>query len=89
MAFVNTEGNTTIWQMNRFTINAFHGLGDVNNDGETDLRDAIIVLQASAGSWPSGLRPDYVTSLVDVNGDNKIGLAEVLYILQIAAGVRN
>ena len=62
--------------------------GDINNDGNITLADAIIALQTMVGMHPQGLRSDYVTSNADVNGGSKVGLPEVLYILQKAAGLR-
>jgi hypothetical protein len=53
--------------------------GDIDDDGDADLGDAILGLQVLSGMEP--YQPVFVTS--DVNGDGKIGMAEVLYILRI------
>ena len=62
--------------------------GDINNDGNVTLTDAILVLQVMTGMQPQGLRSDYPTSDTDVNGDGRVGMPELLYILQEVAGVR-
>ncbi|RZB30254.1 MAG: hypothetical protein SRB1_02534 [Desulfobacteraceae bacterium Eth-SRB1] len=63
-------------------------IGDVNDDGNVNLTDAILALQVTVGMNPAGIRSNYATSGADVNGDAKIGLAEVIYILQDVAGLR-
>lgn len=50
--------------------------GDVNNDGNIDLTDAILSLQVQVATSTAGL-----ATAGDVNSDNKIGLAEAIYIL--------
>jgi hypothetical protein len=62
--------------------------GDIDNDGNITLADAIIALQTMVGMQSQALRSDYVNSCVDVNGGGMLGLPEVLYILQRAAEVR-
>jgi len=52
--------------------------GDIDDDGDADLGDAILGLQVLSGMEP--YQPVFVTA--DVNGDGKIGMAEVLYILR-------
>ncbi len=58
--------------------------GDINGDGNTDLRDAIIALKSVAGTevFADQIRADYAISGTDVNEDNKLGLEEVIHILQ-------
>lgn len=51
--------------------------GDVNSDGETDLRDAILILRAMTGMIQEEIHYD-----ADVNDDKKIGIQEVIYILK-------
>jgi len=51
--------------------------GDINNDGEVNLKDALQALQISAGNQVSP-----VEISADVNGDNTIGIAETLYVLK-------
>jgi len=58
--------------------------GDMNNDSNVDIIDAILSLQAMAGL---GSASD-VYKQADVNGDNKIGLEEVIYILQMVSILR-
>jgi uncharacterized protein YkwD len=62
---------------------ALGAAGDVNNDGDTDLKDAVMSLQVNAGLSPTG-----VTSNGDVNNDDKTGLEETVYVLQVAAKLR-
>jgi Raf kinase inhibitor-like YbhB/YbcL family protein len=71
---------------NKNVTATFGILGDVNNDGNLDLTDAIIGLQVLIGIKPSLSQTIY--SGADVNGDGKIGLAEVIYVLQKVAGIR-
>lgn len=52
--------------------------GDVNQDGNVDLQDAISGLQTITG-LPLAAFP--IDADTDVDGDNKVGLAEVLYTL--------
>ena len=58
--------------------------GDINNNGQTDLTDAMLGLQISAGITPSEVN----NISGDVNGDGKIGIKEVIYVLQTVAGLR-
>jgi uncharacterized repeat protein (TIGR01451 family) len=53
--------------------------GDMNGDGQVDLRDAIFVSKILCG-----LVPDYTPShiLIDLDGDGKISWGELLWILQ-------
>ena len=57
--------------------------GDLNDDGEVGMADAILVFQVLAG-----LDPDGINTVVDVDGDGRVGLGEALFILQTAAGIR-
>jgi hypothetical protein len=57
--------------------------GDIDNNGTTDLADAINVLRILAGISVSP-----VNTGADVNGDGKIGMEEEIYILQKIAGLR-
>ncbi len=73
-------------------VNAFNALDslkiDIDDDNDVDIEDAILALQVLAGTNPSSIRSDYVSSLIDVNGDNQIGMEEVIFILQVVAGIR-
>lgn len=62
--------------------------GDINDDGQVNLTDAILSLQVLALMNPSGIRADYASSGVDINNDNKIGIEEVIYIMQVMSGLR-
>jgi len=62
--------------------------GDLNNDGEANLTDAILALKVLSGIDTRGLiRPDY-DEKVDADGDDRIGLSEAIYGLQVAAELR-
>ena len=50
--------------------------GDVNGDGETDLADAILILQILTGTQA-------LKNALDVDGDGKIGLPEAIFILKL------
>lgn len=54
--------------------------GDVNNDENVDLVDAVLCLQVL-----SGLVPDNIYPAADVDGDSKIGMEEAIYAIQKAA----
>jgi hypothetical protein len=55
--------------------------GDVNFDGQIDLRDALIALQIAAHKTING--PILLEN--DVDGDDAIGLPEALYVLHTIA----
>ncbi|MFC1856593.1 fibronectin type III domain-containing protein [Thermodesulfobacteriota bacterium] len=57
-------------------------LGDLNDNDELDLGDAILAHKILSG------RPTNGFYLADVDGDEKIGASEGLYILQVIAGLR-
>jgi hypothetical protein len=67
-----------------FTVAYVGGYGDVNNDGNVDLLDAVSALKVCVGIEPA----EEVNANADVDGDGKIGMAEVIYILQKAAKLR-
>lgn len=69
---------------NTFTT-ATELFGDVNGDGDIDLADVIMALQALVGMSPS----ESIYSGADVNGDGRIGLEEVIYCMQILSGSRS
>ena len=68
-----------------FTVTQFLGkLGDLNDDDQVDLKDAILSLMVVNGQTPPTLRTDYVSSGVDV--DNwQVGLPEAIYVLKKTA----
>ncbi|MDM8525140.1 Ig-like domain-containing protein [Desulfococcaceae bacterium HSG8] len=51
--------------------------GDINNDGNTDLHDAIVAFQVCIEEVPFY---NFCTE-ADINGDGKIGIEEIIYIL--------
>jgi YD repeat-containing protein len=60
-------------------------LGDIDNDGNVTIADAILVCRVMSGMPITGLA---IASAIDVNSDGKIGLVEAIYILQKVAGMR-
>ena len=58
--------------------------GDVNNDGNIDTADAVLVLQYAAGLISDG---DLNTKAANVNGDSEIDTADAVLLLQYAAGL--
>ena len=59
-------------------------VGDINDDKQVDLTDAVLALQVIIGILPQ--QTVYIKA--DVNGDAKIGLEEAIYILQTVAEMR-
>jgi hypothetical protein len=59
--------------------------GDLDNDDQVNITDAILALKAVAGMDFGSLTP----LSGEVNGDGRIGIEEVLYALQSAARLRN
>ncbi|MBN1381265.1 MAG: carboxypeptidase regulatory-like domain-containing protein [Deltaproteobacteria bacterium] len=59
--------------------------GDMNEDTNIDLSDAIATLQAIAKKNATG---SCATNCGDVDGDNRIGLGDLIYVLQSIAGLR-
>jgi len=65
----------------KWTINGL--LGDVNDDGEVNPTDALIVL-----SYAAGLEvPPFPENIGDVNGDGEVNATDALIILSYAAGL--
>ncbi|MCP4348692.1 MAG: hypothetical protein GY795_24705, partial [Desulfobacterales bacterium] len=62
--------------------NAYGVAGDADGSGNTDLKDAVLVLQICAEMNPAS----GVSVSADVNGDGRIGTEEAAFILQAAAG---
>lgn len=56
--------------------------GDANDDGHTDIHDALLVMQYNAG-WNVVIN----TSHADTNADSVVNLSDALLILQYAAGM--
>ncbi len=52
--------------------------GDINDNDQINLTDAILALQIMAGIAPSGT----IKKVADADGDGKIGIADVLYIFR-------
>lgn len=57
--------------------------GDLDNDGDVDLVDAILALKAMADMNSADIHAE-----AEINGDDKIGIEEAIYILQKVAGLR-
>ena len=56
--------------------------GDVNNDGEIDLKDVVLIRRFIAGGWDVELD----TETADVNNDNEVVLKDVVLIRRYIAG---
>ena len=56
--------------------------GDVNNDGEIDLKDVVLIRRFIAGGWDVELDPEDA----DVNNDNEVDLKDVVLIRRYIAG---
>ncbi|MDM8551366.1 cohesin domain-containing protein [Desulfobacterales bacterium HSG2] len=61
------------------TFNLKSLLGDINQNNEIDLKDAILTLQVLVGSMTSFMT---VNKEDDINEDGRIGIEEVIYILR-------
>jgi len=66
------------------TSQVYADKGDINHDGNTDMKDAVLALQIC-----SGIAEDQGYADADIDGDGKIGMEEAVYALQIAAGLRD
>ncbi|QTA84768.1 hypothetical protein [Desulfonema magnum] len=73
-------GHLSVWSLTATRTGDGSEPGDMDNDGELSLADAIAALKVCVES-PSSVSPG-----ADVSGDGKIGLAEVIYILIHVAG---
>ncbi len=56
--------------------------GDVNNDGEIDLKDVVLIRRYIAGGWDVELD----TETADVNNDDEVDLKDVVLIRRYIAG---
>ena len=56
--------------------------GDIDRNGNIDLRDALLALKIAQGQKNS----QFIFEGIDINFDNKIGLAEAIFILKEIAG---
>ncbi len=56
--------------------------GDMNNDGEVDLQDVVLVQRWLAGGWGVELEPAFA----DVNADGKLDLRDVMLLRRYLAG---
>jgi hypothetical protein len=59
--------------------------GDINNDGNINLTDIILVMQVMSNI----ATPVHVFKEADVNNDGYIGLEEALHTLQITTGLKS
>ena len=82
-----TNGNIIVSAPAVFTVTGGQNPGtpgDINDDTQVTLADAILALQITAGITPDAT----ISAFADVNRDGKIGLVEAIYILQKVAGMR-
>ncbi|MBW2027839.1 MAG: S8 family serine peptidase [Deltaproteobacteria bacterium] len=61
--------------------------GDLSCNGELELEDAILALQAASGLGPD-LCPSCIPRGIDINGDEKAGIEEAVYALQMVGNLR-
>jgi len=80
---IKDAGGKVLWQASLTGRLDYLIRGDVNDDSQVDLADAILALQVAAGQRPAGLN-----AVVDVDGNGRIGMAEAVYVLQTAAELR-
>lgn len=57
--------------------------GNVNNDSDIDLQDAILALQTL-----TGIQSDSISLAADVNNDGRIGMEEAIFIIRSAAEIK-
>jgi len=57
-------------------------VGDVNGDGQLNLKDVIRALQIITGQTP-----DEIMKQADADGDGRIGLGEAIFILNKLSGI--
>ena len=82
-AFPDYDGDTYKDNIDKFPLdpNKWEGdkpvAGNVDNDTEIDLNDAILTLQIMSGITPH----ENITLSADINSDEKIGIQEAVYIL--------
>ncbi len=57
-------------------------IGDINGDGELNLKDMITALQIVTGQTPNE-----IMNQADADGDGRIGLGEAIYILRKLSGL--
>ena len=71
-----------------FSASAAHAfVGDIDNDGAVDLKDAILAIQICSGFSPADVYEE-AYKVADVNEDGRIGTEEAIYTLQIISGIR-
>ncbi len=62
---------------------------DINADGASDLKDAIIALKVAAGvNDPLPIRSDYESSEIDLDGEGNISVKDVVRILRVIADIQ-
>jgi hypothetical protein len=57
--------------------------GDIDQDRDIDLADAVLSLQVAAGQNPAG-----IGATGDVDGDGRLGTGEASYVLQVVSRLR-
>jgi hypothetical protein len=59
--------------------------GDVNNDGDVDIADAVCIVNYIVGK----MNTTFVVSVADVNNDKEIDIADAVHIVNFAVGKIN
>ena len=67
--------------VNKLTINQYKK-GDVNNDGDVDIADAVCIVNHVVGI-PT---PSFVAQAADVNGDGDVDIADAVRIVNLVVG---
>ena len=58
-------------------------MGDVNEDGRINFKDAILILQFASSRITES---DLAVAAADVNGDSRYNFKDAILILQLASG---
>ena len=88
---INSDGETdqiliTVKGLNLETTTETESLGDLNNDGRIDSKDAVIVLKSYAEKLAGNETKDDI-SAGDVNGDGEVDSKDAVIILKYYASV--
>jgi hypothetical protein len=78
--WLDTAGTFCPWDS--YVLREIIYLGDIDDSGEVDLKDLMIVMKVLAGKEAEVSAPE-----ADADGDFKIGLLEAVYILRKLSGL--
>ncbi len=85
IAIIPTSGSPVVHliEIDRFSSAPQSVSGDMNNDGQLNLKDAIFGLQLLSGFASS----QFANKDADINADRRIGMEEIVFVLQKISGV--